>query len=106
MQQTQSAHRMQLDQRDRESQQAAQQFADNAQNAAARHAEEVSRLTKLNLDQQERNAAETKKRDSDYNTSLENLRQKHAQEMKQAGDDRHASVSALQHDLTCQQHQH
>jgi hypothetical protein len=71
---TNTAHRASLDQKDRDAQAAAAAYAKDLADRQTKHQEEIARLMKLNAAQHERTSADYRKRDTDYNDSLDKLR--------------------------------
>lgn len=103
MQKTNTQHRATLDTKDREAQAAAAKYARDLADCKTKHQEEVARLTKLNQTQHDRTSAEYRKRDTDYNDSLEKLRAVQAAAVKKLDEELAKKEKTLKEELAAKE---
>jgi hypothetical protein len=103
MQKTNTQHRATLDTKDREAQAAAANYARDLADCKTKHQEEVARLTKLNQTQHDRTSAEYRKRDTDYNDSLEKLRAVQAAAVKKLDEELAKKEKTLKEELAAKE---
>jgi len=97
--QAQTAYRASLNAKDREAQTAATQYAQDLDARNKAHQAEVNALMKVNVTQDERNAALLSKRDTDYISSLDALTKQHAQKMMEFNNERIANIEKLRAEI-------
>jgi len=97
--QAQTAYRASLNAKDREAQTAATQYAQDLDARNKAHQAEVNALMKVNVAQDERNAALLSKRDTDYISSLDALTKQHAQKMMEFNNERIANIEKLRAEI-------
>jgi len=92
-----------LDTKDREAQAAASAYARDLQERATKHQEEIARLMKVNQTQHDRTSADYRKRDTDYNDSLEKLRATQAAAVQKLNEELAKKEKTLKEELAAKE---